>query len=314
MNILLEKLKINIRGDNIALPEAKNITPIIYYILFFITVISVASTIFVFSENKKFSITKNSLIKQKTYTPKTSNLDINQFNSILNRNIFNIDGTVPDASETGTNICSQESKKSSLAYIVTGIIFGGTAQTSTVLLEKNNDQNSEIYKFGDTLLPGVTISNITENRVYITGKSCPEYLEINYPILQNSRRAVQQRNTNITYSESGFERNGNTTNVTKQWINDVINNKLSTTLEDARAVPYLVGGQIKGFSVTEITQNSVYSKLGLQNGDVVSTINGVALNDAARAIQTLNSLRNESSIELDIIRDGQPVVLKVNVQ
>jgi type II secretory pathway component PulC len=52
----------------------------------------------------------------------------------------------------------------------------------------------------------------------------------------------------------------------------------------------------------------------LKDGDIVSSINGIELNDAARAIQTLNSLRNENNIEIQLLRGGQTITLKVNVQ
>lgn len=123
-----------------------------------------------------------------------------------------------------------------------------------------------------------------------------------------------QNPAGASYKEDGFERNGNSTTATKQWVNNILTNNFAKTLEEAKASPNLVGGQVKGFVITNITQNSVYAKLGLKDGDIVSVINGIELNDAARAIQTLNSMRNENTIELQIIRGGQPITFKVNVQ
>ena len=41
---------------------------------------------------------------------------------------------------------------------------------------------------------------------------------------------------------------------------------------------------------------------------------GIDLNDAGRAIQTLNSLKNENSIELNVKRNGVAVPLKIQVK
>lgn len=316
MSNLLENLKIKIRGDNITLPESRNIGLIVYSVLIIAAGIGIVHTLMAFMGKNDFISNKISNDKaQINFSQQKRAINVDEYDAIIKRNIFNIAGTVPDASDDNDNVCTTELKKSTLAYNVSGIIYGGSASTSIVLLEENSANKNLVFKLGDTIVPGKKISDITINKVFIAGKGCPEYLEINYPSPQMQRRFSQKGgNSNIAYSENGFERIGNTTNVTKQWVNDILSNKLSSVLEQARAVPYLVGGQVKGFTVTQIVSDSVYSKLGLKNGDVVSSINGIELNDAARAIQTLNSLRSESKIDLGIIRDGQPVSLKVNVQ
>ena len=315
MTTLFQNLKVKIRGDNISLPQAKHIAPIVYSILLVVGGIGIATTLISFFKppismnNDKGTTAKIAPSPKKKFVP-------DDFDQILQRNLFNLDGTLPDSGDEIENVCSAKPKKSTLAFKITGILFGGTSKTSLVVLEKASDRKTLVLKLGDKIIDGTTISDITNDKIYISGKGCPEYLEINYPNLPPTRGASLQKKSGsgADYSENGFERVGNTTSVTKQWVNDILNNKLSSALEDARAVPYLEGGQIKGFTVTQIVPDSVYSKLGLKNGDVVSNINGIELNDAARAIQTLNSLRSESKIELEVIRDGQPVNLKVNVQ
>ncbi len=52
---------------------------------------------------------------------------------------------------------------------------------------------------------------------------------------------------------------------------------------------------------------------GLQNGDVLEAINGILVTDTEQAIELLNSLRNESKIEIRVVRDGKPIDLVINV-
>lgn len=314
MKSLLNALKINIRGDNVTLPESKNIAPIVYVILIIITGLGLGGTILAII--KKPYTVQDQINVQKKPSGISQNKNVLDTSPILKRNLFNIEGTLPDATDTVESACGAESKKSSLAFKVTGIIFGGNSKSSIALIQSTSDSKDSVYKLGDTIVGNTKITDITSNRVYIASQSCPEYFELTYPEIPKSTRSTKNKNgrSNVAYSEAGFERIDNTTNVTKQWVNDVLTNKLSTTLEEARAVPFLVGGQVKGFSLSQIVPNSVYEKLGLKNGDVVSSINGIDLNDAARAIQTLNSLRNETKIDIEILRDGQPVNLKVNIQ
>ena len=314
MKNFFQRFKVQIRGETITLPQHDQIAPLIYFIIIISCGFGIANTIRTILQAEGVIGEKKPISNIISKSP-LQNTD-NEFTEILKRNLFNIEGTVPDASDIFEKICAPESKKSSLAFNVTGILFGGEAKTSLVVLEKKSDNKQQVYKLGDSILPGTKISDISSNRVYITAKYCPEYLELTYPVVTSQTRRGRQKSgrSDVDYAENGFERVGNDTTVTKQWVNDILTNKLSTALEDARAVPYMEGAQVKGFTLSQIVPDSVYSKLGLKNGDVISSINGIELNDAAKAIQTLNSLRSETKIELTTIRDGQPVVLKVNIQ
>ena len=308
MITLYKNISTKFLGGQFELPKTASFAPLVYGVLSFSAGLGIITT--GISYFKKPTLPTQSV--EKIIIPKKDDTDY--YASILSRNIFNLDGTVPDSSNEKNLICSTtEQRKSPLAYKVTGIIYGGNGVSSVAMMESNNENS--IYKVGDTLVDGLVISDITIDKVFIRGKGCPEYLQLIYPTFVNNRRSTDKKGkSNTTYSENGFERVGNTTTATKQWVNDILTNKLSTALEDARAVPYLVGGNVKGFTLTEVKADSVYDKLGLKNNDVVSSINGVELNDAARAIQTLNSLRNDNKIELSVIRGGQTVSLKVNIQ
>jgi len=81
-----------------------------------------------------------------------------------------------------------------------------------------------------------------------------------------------------------------------------------------RAVPNLAGGQTDGFRLSEIQSGSLFQQMGLQDGDVVTSINGQPLNDPTQAIALFNTLRNASNISMEVERGGQPVTLTYNIQ
>ncbi len=85
-------------------------------------------------------------------------------------------------------------------------------------------------------------------------------------------------------------------------------------LQDAKATPNMVNGQIKGFRLTRIREDSIYQKAGLQNDDVVMEINGVPLNNAASAIRLLQGLRNENEIEVIVDRGGSQIPMSLSIQ
>jgi general secretion pathway protein C len=81
-----------------------------------------------------------------------------------------------------------------------------------------------------------------------------------------------------------------------------------------RAIPNMQDGKTDGFRLSEVIPGSLFSQMGLRNGDVVSSIGGQDLNDPTQAIALLNSLRNSSSLQITIMRHGRPVDLSYQIQ
>jgi len=80
---------------------------------------------------------------------------------------------------------------------------------------------------------------------------------------------------------------------------------LNQLLTQARALPYTEQGKIVGFRISEIVPGSLYEKLGLQNGDVIQKINAQDVDDPGKFFQMYQSLKEERSVSIDLIRGGQ---------
>jgi general secretion pathway protein C len=115
------------------------------------------------------------------------------------------------------------------------------------------------------------------------------------------------------YSEDGFERIGNKIRVDSAYRDRMVTKELPTILMSAASEPVVENGKIKGFRLFQFEPGSIFEKLGMQDGDIVESINGVPLNDVARTIQFLNGLKAERDVELSVVRDGKPVKLNLNV-
>jgi general secretion pathway protein C len=121
-------------------------------------------------------------------------------------------------------------------------------------------------------------------------------------------------NTDDRYVEDGFERNGNKVSVDARYRDRVLKEDLPKILMEASSEPVMENGAIVGFRLFQIDDNSMFGKLGIKEGDVIREINGVPLNDAARTVQLLNGLRNEPNIKVNVIRNGAPVGIDMNVR
>jgi general secretion pathway protein C len=80
---------------------------------------------------------------------------------------------------------------------------------------------------------------------------------------------------------------------------------LNEVAMQARIVPSFKNGKANGFKMFSIKQGSIYSKIGLQNGDVIQKINGFEMNSPDRALEVYSKLRDATSLVIEIQRRGE---------
>jgi general secretion pathway protein C len=89
---------------------------------------------------------------------------------------------------------------------------------------------------------------------------------------------------------------------------------MSQILTQARALPYLEQGKTVGFRLSEIVPGSIYEKIGLQNGDVIRSVNSQEVDDPGKFFQLYQGLKNERNITIDVMRGGQRQTLNYEIR
>jgi general secretion pathway protein C len=83
--------------------------------------------------------------------------------------------------------------------------------------------------------------------------------------------------------------------------------RLDDIANQARIVPSYRDGQPQGFKLFAIRPDSLFSRLGLLNGDVVRRINGFEMNTPANVLEVYLRLRETSQIEVELERNGSSI-------
>jgi general secretion pathway protein C len=68
-----------------------------------------------------------------------------------------------------------------------------------------------------------------------------------------------------------------------------------------------------GYRVTPARNRDAFSALGLEPGDVLTEVNGTALNDPASSLQVFESLGEASMATVTLLRNGNPQVVVVDM-
>jgi len=80
---------------------------------------------------------------------------------------------------------------------------------------------------------------------------------------------------------------------------------MSGLMTQLRAVAEVQDGRPAGFRLFRMKDDSIFRRLGLQNGDVVQRVNGQAVSDPANLLAFLQRLRTEPRVALDIRRGAE---------
>jgi general secretion pathway protein C len=81
-----------------------------------------------------------------------------------------------------------------------------------------------------------------------------------------------------------------------------------------RIVPAVKDGRATGFKLYAIRPASIYDRLGLKNGDLVTSINGVELDSAERALEVYSKLRAAGAVSVVVSRHGAPLTLNYSIK
>lgn len=112
----------------------------------------------------------------------------------------------------------------------------------------------------------------------------------------------------------GIQQNGdNSFTIDQSEINKAMSN-LEQLSRDARVAAHYQNGEVIGFKVFRIKPGSLYSKLGLRNGDIIQSVNGKALDSTEQALALVNTLKNEKNFNIEIRRRNEPVTLSYSIR
>jgi len=89
-------------------------------------------------------------------------------------------------------------------------------------------------------------------------------------------------------------------------MQEVVSQRAASIGDILRPQPFMPNGELKGYRVYPGRNRAQFVALGLRPGDLVTEINGLALNNPALAMEAFRSLANTTQVNVTIERDGQP--------
>lgn len=238
------------------------------------------------------------------------------------RNMFCSECTPPPAL-AATNVDPSQIATTSLPLVLLATMVSTKPEDSYATIVNTENQRQGAYAVGD-IVPGATgkVKEIHykyidfENagrteRLVLVGAQAPTAPT---PVAQAEPQPASTGDDLQDAINNGVKKTGdNTYEIDKSLVDKALANPMALA-KGARVVPAVKNGKPDGFKLYAIRPTSVYSKLGLTNGDTLQSINGFELTSADKALEVYTKLREATQLEVEITRRGKPMTMKYSIR
>ncbi len=94
--------------------------------------------------------------------------------------------------------------------------------------------------------------------------------------------------------------------IQRQTLESVLGN-MNLLSRSARIVPEIRDGKAAGFRLYSVRPDGPFAKIGMQNGDVISAINGLEITSPEKALEVYSKLKSASHLSVGLERNGQRI-------
>ncbi len=189
----------------------------------------------------------------------------------------------------------------SLSLQLRGAIAADNPKTAHAIIADASG-NEHVYFTNGSLPGGATVQQIQADRVILSRGGQLEVLRLPREG-QGTGSPGQAVPASFRPPEASAEAN----------VQELVAQNAAGFLDIVRPQPFMPNGQLKGYRIYPGPNRQQFAALGLRAGDLVTEINGVALNNPAQGMEAFRSLGNAPQISVTVERDGQPQVLSLNM-
>jgi general secretion pathway protein C len=248
---------------------------------------------------------------------------------ILNRNIFcsTCPPIIPkeEVADNGTK-APEAPQKTSLPLALMGIMYSPGAlglRWSVAIIRDTEDKSMGAFGVGGKVHEA-TLTEIQETRIYLDNAGKTEFLD-----LLDAKNDSSQTPTPAPVAagtpapggdalsqemDRGIRKTGeHSYEIQRQTLESVLGN-MNLLSRSARIVPEIKDGKSAGFRLYSVRPDGPFAKIGMQNGDVISSINGLEITSPEKALEVYAKLKSASHLSLGLERNGQKVTKDYSIR
>lgn len=221
------------------------------------------------------------------------------YQPIVERNLFN---TNKDADSKPVSIKTETLKQTELKLKLWGTVSGLGGQTYAVIEEAKSRQQN-LYKVGDAV-QNATVKMVFREKVILSVNGQDEVLEIEEIRGRASGRMPPQTVTKSRRQKITLKRSQ---------IESSVKN-VNELMKQVKIRPHTENGQAAGLMLSSIQRGSIFRRMGLRSGDVITGVNGNSLVSVDDALKIYENMKSSSNMSIEIKRRGRNRTIDYNIE
>lgn len=195
-----------------------------------------------------------------------------------------------------------------LNLVLRGVLTAGNSDMASAIIAQGANGQEEIYGLNDKMPGGITLREIHPEHVIIERQGQLEILNLEKDEGEDlfSAPVTQPQSSATTLSTASSQE-------LKSIRSELISNPASFS---KYALPVVVreNGKQVGYRLQPQQNSDLLKQAGLEASDVITSINGVSLDDMQNSISALNELRSASQVSIVVKRNGVEIPLNIQLQ
>ena len=234
---------------------------------------------------------------------------LSQYRAITRRNLFN---TNPEIAAPAQTINVDALKETDLKLKLWGTVTGQDRRAYAVI-EDTKTRQQNLYRIGDSI-QNATVKMILRQKVVLSVNDSDEVLgmeEIGVAKRgKQSPRVARRAASPPKMPVSSYPRQ---LTLNSDQIESALEN-LDQLMDQARIRPHIEEGRPAGISITGIKPNTIFRKMRLRNGDIITGVNGAPIETVEDAMKIFGDLSSASEVQVEIKRRGRKRVLDYKIE
>jgi len=224
---------------------------------------------------------------------------ITAYKAVLDRNLF---GTRSNAAPQPATVDVDSLEETTLDLKLWGTV-SGNAEGDYAVIEDVKAHEQNLYRIGDAIQTA-TVKEIFREKVVLTVNGKDEILQMQD--LQSGKTAA--RPGGLPRRAAGAVPGGRVRtqriSLRRSYIDQSMTD-MATLMTQVQIQPHMENGVPSGLSLSSIKPNSIFRRMGLRNGDVITGVNGSEISTVDDALRLVDGLKSESSLTVQLNRRGR---------
>lgn len=229
---------------------------------------------------------------------------------ILDRNLFGAQLT-GDVQIAVDDVIDEPLAATKLPLRLLGTAAANVEERSRAAIEDEKTRKHMIVAVGDRLEghSRVIVTGIERTRVILDNAGRPEELLLHED--DPNRQPIRKRQSRQASRKPIKNKRGSLNDRLKALSGDD-GQGLSKILSSARIVPHYEDGEMQGMKVDAIKANSVFEKIGFQNGDIITEVNGIVIDRLEATSAIFDEFAEAGSIQATVRRGNEALTMSAD--